>query len=143
MRLRPAGGRTVGNPVPEAPAWPGLVLNIGGQGEIAYAIDINNLISPTVDPELFIHSGRFIRAVATALPVRSSVADAVKGNRFPAGDETFRLAVAAEAFRVLKPAGVFRIWSASGGGRLWLPALLTTGFLPATLGPGYAEGVRP
>ena len=93
MRLRPGGGRTVGNPVPEAPAWPGLVLNIGGQGEIAYAIDINNLISPTVDPELFIHSGRFIRADATALPVRSSVADAVKGNRFPAGDETFRLAV--------------------------------------------------
>jgi hypothetical protein len=129
--------------VPEVPSWPGLVLNIGGQGEIAYAVDINNLISPTVDPELFIHSGRFIRADVTALPVRSAVAEAVKGNRFPAGDEAFRLAVAAEAFRVLRPAGVFRIWSVSGGGRLWLPALLTAGFSPATLGAGYAEGVRP
>lgn len=129
--------------MPEVPTWPGLVLNIGGQGEIAYAVDINNLVSPTVDPELFTHSGRFIRADATALPVRGAVADAVKGNRFPAGDETFRLAVAAEAFRVLRPAGVFRIWSASGGGRLWLPALLTAGFSPATLGAGYAEGVRP
>jgi hypothetical protein len=37
---------------------PGLVINIGGQGEIAYAVDINNLVSPTVDPELFIHSGK-------------------------------------------------------------------------------------
>ena len=129
--------------MPEVPAWPGLVVNIGGQGEIAYAVDINNLVSPTVDPELFIHSGRFIRADATALPVRSAVADAVKGNRFPAGDEAFRLAVAAEAVRVLRPGGVFRIWSASGGGRLWLPALLSGGFVPATLGAGYAEGVRP
>lgn len=129
--------------MPEVPAGPGLVLNIGGQGEIAYAVDINNLISPTVDPELFIHSGRFIRADATALPVRSAVADAVKGNRFPAGDDDFRRAVAGEAFRVLRPAGVFRIWSASGGGRLWLPALITAGFSPATLGGGYAEGVRP
>ena len=67
----------------------------------------------------------------------------MKGNRFPAGDATFRLAVAAEAFRVLGPAGVFRIWSASGGGRIWLPALLTAGCSPATLGAGYAEGVRP
>jgi hypothetical protein len=129
--------------VPEVPAWPGLVLNVGGQGEIAYAVDINNLISPTVDPELFIHSGRFILADAIALPVRSAVADAVKGNRFPAGDESFRQTVAAEAFRVLRPAGMFRIWSASGGGRLWLPALVTAGFSPATLGAGYAEGVRP
>jgi len=129
--------------VPEAPGWPRLVLNIGGQGEIAYAVDINNLISPTIDPELFIHSRRFILADASALPVRSAVADAVKGNRFPAGDERFRQTVAAEAFRVLRPAGVFRIWSASGGGRLWLPALVTTGFSPATLGAGYAEGVRP
>lgn len=128
----------------EVAAWPtGLVLNIGGQGEITYAVDINNLVTPTVDPELFIHSGRFIQADATALPVRSAVADTVKGNRFPAGNETFRQAVAAEAFRVLKSAGVFRIWSASGGGRLWLPALVTAGFLPASLGAGYAEGVRP
>ena len=65
--------------MPEVPAWPGLVLNIGGQGEIAYAVDVNNLVSPTVDPELYIHSGRFIRADATALPVRSAVADTVKG----------------------------------------------------------------
>jgi hypothetical protein len=129
--------------VPDVPVWPGLVLNIGGQGEIAYAVDINNLVSPTVDPELFIHSGRFIQADASALPVRSAVADAVKGNRFPAGDDAFRRAVAAEAFRVLRPAGVFRIWSATGGGRLWLPALVTAGFSPATLGPGYAGGVRP
>ncbi|MGH8991192.1 MAG: hypothetical protein ACRDZ7_06665 [Acidimicrobiia bacterium] len=129
--------------MPEVPAWPGLVLNIGGQGEIAYAVDINNLVTPTVDPELFIHSGRFIRADATALPVRAAVADAVKGNRFPVGDTAFRLAVAAEAFRVLRPGGVFRIWSATGGGRLWLPALLTSGFSPATLGAGYAEGMRP
>src|SRR5438874_1959072 len=32
---------------------------------------------------------------------------------------------------------------ASGGGRIWLPALLAAGFSPATLGAGYAEGVRP
>lgn len=122
---------------------PGLVLNIGGQGELAYAVDINNLVTPTVDPESFIHSGRFILADATALPVRSAIADAVKGNRFPAGNDGFRLAVAGEAFRVLRPGGVFRIWSSSGGGRLWLPALVAAGFSPATLGAGYAEGVRP
>ena|SRR5438105_7076954 len=125
------------------PEHPGLVLNIGGQGELVYAVDINNLISPTVDPESFIHSGRFILADATALPIRSSIAEAVKGNRFPVGDDIFRSAVSAEALRVLKPAGVFRIWSTSGGGRLWLPALLAAGFSPATLGAGYAEGVRP
>jgi|SRR5581483_6421027 len=122
---------------------PGLVLNIGGQGEVAYAVDINNLVSPTVDPELFIHSGRFLLANATALPVRGGIADAVKGNRFPAGDASFRLAVAAEALRVLRPGGSFRIWSVSGGGRAWLPALLAAGFSPATLAAGYAEGVRP
>jgi hypothetical protein len=135
----PSGDRSL----PGLPGQPALVLNLGGQGEAAYAIDINNLVSPTVDPDLFIHSGRFILADAKALPVRSAVADNVKGNRFPVGNEDFRLAVAVEAFRVLIPAGVFRIWSTSGGGRLWLPSLLTAGFRPATLEAGYAEGVIP
>ena len=71
MSRRPPGSRAVDASVPDVPAWPGLVLNIGGQGEIAYAVDINNLVSPTVDPELFMHSGRFIQADATALPVRA------------------------------------------------------------------------
>jgi hypothetical protein len=128
--------------VPHDPG-PGLVLNIGGQGEIAYAIDINNLISVNAPEASFIYSGRFIKADASALPVRTAVADAVKGNRFPAGDDAFRMAVAAEAFRVIRPGGLFRIWSASGGGRLWHPVLHMVGFSGGNLGVDYAEGVKP
>jgi ubiquinone/menaquinone biosynthesis C-methylase UbiE len=98
------------------------VLNIGGQGEVAYAIDVNNLISPTMDPAQFIRPGRFILGDAAALPVRAGVADEVTGNRSPAGDDDFRGAVAAEALRVLRPGGRFHIWSVSGGGHIWLPA---------------------
>jgi hypothetical protein len=121
---------------------PGSCSTSAAQGEVAYAIDVNNLISPTMDPAQFIRPGRFILADAAALPVREDVADEVTGNRFPAGDDAFRGAVAVEALRVLRPGGRFRIWSVSGGGHIWLPALAEAGFLSSTLEAGYAQGVK-
>ena len=124
------------------PGGPGLVLNIGGQGEVAYAIDVNSLISPTMEPVRFIRPGRFILGDATALPVRDGVADEVTGNRFPVGDDAFRADVAGEAFRVLRAGGRFRIWSITGAGRIWLPALTAVGFDSTTLEGGHALGVK-
>jgi ubiquinone/menaquinone biosynthesis C-methylase UbiE len=121
---------------------PGLVLNIGGQGEVVYAIDVNSLMSPTMEPARFIRPGRFILGDATALPVRDAVADEVIGNRFPTGDGAFRSDVAAEASRVVRAGGRFRIWSISGGGRIWLPALSGAGFTAVTLEGGIAKGVK-
>jgi hypothetical protein len=65
------------------PGGPALVINIGGQGEVAYAIDVNSLIEPSMPPKRFIRPGWFIQGDATALPVRSGIADDVTGNRFP------------------------------------------------------------
>jgi hypothetical protein len=122
----------------------GRVLNIGGEGEMAYAIDVNNLIEPSMPPTRFVRRGWFIQGDATALPVRSGVADEVTGNRFPAGnDEDWRQEVAAEAFRVLVPGGRFRIWSVAGGGAVWLSSLSVVGFAGVTLEAGYAWGVKP
>ncbi|HEY0397477.1 MAG TPA: hypothetical protein VGF00_03775, partial [Acidimicrobiia bacterium] len=64
------------------PPAPGLIINVGGQGEIAFAIDVNSLIEPTMPPRRFIRVGWFVQGDATALPVRSGVADEVTGNRF-------------------------------------------------------------
>lgn len=121
---------------------PRLVLNLGGQGEVGYAIDVNNLMSPTMNPAQFIRPGQFILGDAEALPVRTGVADEVTANRFPAGDDAFRNGVAAEALRVLRPGGWFRIWSVTGGGHVWVPALVGAGFVSSTLEAGYAQGVK-
>jgi hypothetical protein len=121
-----------------------LIINVGGQAEVALAIDVNSLIEPTMPPRRFIRPGWFIQGDATALPVRSDVVDEVTANRFPAGsDAGWRQEVAREAFRVLTPrGGRFRIFSVSGGGAIWIPALSAVGFEDATLKRGYARGVK-
>jgi hypothetical protein len=125
------------------PGGPGIVLNVGGQGEVVYAIDINNLISPTIPPARWIRPGRFIQADATALPIRADAALAVVANRFPAGDPAWRDTVAAEALRVLVTGGGFRIWSVTGGGFLWLSHLEAAGFSAVTMERGHATGAKP
>jgi len=76
-------------------------------------------------------------------PVRRDVAVEVVANRFPAGDSTWRDAVAVQALRVLVPGGAFRVWSVTGGGFLWLAHLEAAGFSAVTMERGHATGVKP
>lgn len=122
---------------------PSLILNLGGEGELVGAVDINNLVVPMHRPATWIRPGHFIQGDMTALPVRSGVAFEVQGNKLPMMSDGDRVLVVAEAIRVLRPRCTVRLWASSGGGDPWVNPLDAAGFLDVTIEGLYAIGVAP
>jgi hypothetical protein len=122
---------------------PSLILNLGGEGELVGAVDINNLVVPMRRPATWIRPGHFIQGDMTALPVRSDVAFEVQGNKLPMMSDGDRALVASEARRVLRPGGRVRLWASSGGGDPWVNPLEADGFTEVTIEGLYAIGVAP
>lgn len=122
---------------------PSLILNLGGEGELAGAVDINNLVVPMRRPSTWIRAGRFIQGDMTALPVRAGVAFEVRGNKLPMMSDHDRSLVVSEARRVLRSGGTARLWASSGGGDPWVAPLAASGFVTVTIEGLYAIGVAP
>jgi len=120
-----------------------VVLNLGGESEVADAIDINSLVFPLREPGRWIRPGRFIQADMSALPIRAGVALEVMGRRLPMMSAQDRVAMVGESRRVLTTGGRIRLHATSGGGSLWLSFIEDAGFLGCSLISGYAVGTRP
>jgi hypothetical protein len=121
----------------------GIVLNLGGEGELVGAIDVNSLDFPLRSEEHFVIPGQFVQGRIEALPIRSNAALSAVGTRLPMQTAEDRARTAAEALRVLVPGGIVRLHASSGGGLLWVPILIEAGAMSVTIEGIYAVGVKP
>ena len=120
-----------------------IVLNLGGEGELPDAIDLNSLQATRRRPYSFVAPGSFIQGDFRSLPIRDNAVDEVVARhiplRIPDEDD---VKVAGEAFRVLKPGGTARLAPTFPAERL-MRALTLTGFTDVRISQGFACGERP
>lgn len=119
-----------------------LILNIGGEGEVPGAINVNTfefLIRPYA---AIIRRGPFIGGDFTNLPIKDETIDLVVGNMLALrGDMAAR--AMAEAFRVLVGGGSVRAYAASGGAMVLLEPMQRAGFAMVGIAGLHAIGVKP
>jgi ubiquinone/menaquinone biosynthesis C-methylase UbiE len=119
-----------------------IVLNLGGEGEVAGAIDLNSLESTRRRPRSFVAAGSFIQGDFRRLPIRDGAVDEVIAShiplRIPDGDD---VTVAREAFRVLKPGGTTRMAPTFPAEGL-TSALKLAGFMDVRINQGFACGEK-
>lgn len=119
-----------------------LILNIGGEGEVPGAINVNTFHALRRPYGEIITQGPFIGGDFMRLPIRSASVDLVVGNMLPLvgsmADDVLR-----EAFRVLKSDRSFRAFASSGGGVILLAPAKAAGFASVSLAGGFATGVKP
>jgi hypothetical protein len=119
-----------------------VVLNLGGEGEVPDAIDVNSLGAPRRGPETFVRPGAFIRADFRALPIRPDSVDAIVGRHIPLFfHDRDDVAVAREAYTVLVRGGTVRLLPTVPANRL-LPSLAAAGFANVRLEGGFAVGEK-
>ncbi len=115
-----------------------LILNLGGEGELPGAINVN---LATVS-----RSGRAIPELVVAdlrqMPIASGSVDQIVCNKCPC-QGAFRFQLAAEAARVLKSGGSIAIWSVTRGGETWLAPLKAAGFINVREQNGRALAEKP
>ncbi|WP_437513779.1 toxin TcdB middle/N-terminal domain-containing protein [Sorangium sp. So ce1099] len=119
-----------------------LVLNLGGEGEVPGAINLNNLDALIRDISIIKQQGEIVQGDMTNLPFRDQVFDEVIGNRLPSGGSAFSQSVANEAFRVLAVGGTVNVNSITMGQNGWLPFLTQAGFSNVRRSGPYATGER-
>jgi hypothetical protein len=120
-----------------------IVLNLGGEGEIFGAVNLNLLATNLRSLPLILASGPVVLANFTwPWPIGSDIIDEVVGNRLPMLMQ-YRLHLCSEAFRVLRPGGSVRLFETSAGAEILLPHLNASGFSHVRVAGGFAEGVKP
>lgn len=117
------------------------VLNLGGEGEVAGALNVNSMIA-TRRNESSVKSHPLVMGDIQQLPFKDDAFEAVVGNDVPFQHGEFPEAVAREAYRVLKSGGRIRIVSRSGGATGWLGYLERAGFHSVGIEGGYAVGAK-
>jgi Methyltransferase domain len=120
-----------------------LVVNIGGEGEVPGAVNVNSPVFPLRRLEEIRRAGPLIQGDFTRLPLRSRTVDEVVGNRLPFLHGWVARRMCEEAFRVLKKGGAVRLETTLGGGRVLVPYLEVAGFIGVRLVANHAVGVRP
>ncbi|MBC8141470.1 MAG: methyltransferase domain-containing protein [Armatimonadetes bacterium] len=121
-----------------------VVLNFGGEGEIADAINVNNFTQ-------VLRSGTFpkpgdtvLRADFRQVPLPDASVDVIVGNRLPwSATDEWAGAICREAFRLLKAGGVVRLFASTGGATSCLDWLRQAGFVEVETRERYAQGVKP
>lgn len=122
---------------------PPNILNLGGEGEMATAWNINDesllLKGPKWDPAW----GPLVKAKYERLPNRSGCIDEIVGNRLPGQADPILQTMTNEAYRTLKPGGRIRLWSTSAPGEFWVDYLKKAGFIDVRVERGAAIGTKP
>jgi RHS repeat-associated protein len=120
-----------------------LTLNLGGEGEVAGAINLNTLIAPLRSPESIRESGLLVVGSMERIPFADEVFDRVVGNKMPFMHGEFPQNVANEAYRVLRPGGTVQLAASNVGGTAWVPYLERARFMEIQVQGRHAMGVRP
>jgi len=124
------------------PSASGRILNLGGEGEVPGAINVNRLEANLRSLERILAQGPLVKGDVLQLPFKNNVFSQRIGNRLPYSPE-FAEAAAKQAFAAAEPGGVIRVFSSSGGGTVWLDSLKRAGFRDVRVERGYAVGVKP
>src|SRR3954468_24654045 len=118
------------------------ILNLGGEGEVTGAINMNSMVATLRNPA-------WIRAHATPLveadmlqpfPFNPESIDEVVGNRLPAFSPVERANIAAQSLLVLKRGGMIRIDNSLSGGT---QTLTDAGFDAVSAQGRYLIGLKP
>jgi Methyltransferase domain len=120
-----------------------VVINIGGEGEVQGAINVNSLVAPLRREHEIRKAGPLVQADFTQLPIRSGAVDEIVGNRLPFLHGEVARRMCEEAFRVLRPGGVARFEASTGGGAVLVEYLRGAGFRDVRVEVNHALGVRP
>lgn len=118
-----------------------VIVNIGGEGEVPGAIDVNDLSALRRRKEVVLR-GRIIVGSFMNLPIRDASVDFIVGNHVPLLGQ-MRLYAMQEAFRVLRRRADIRIHASAGGGIAMLEPLAEAGFHRIELAGTYALAVKP
>ena len=118
------------------------VLNIGGEGEVPGAINLNSLIAPLRGIDEIVARGPLVKGDFLQLPFKSGAFSEVVGTRLPFMHGQFAEQTAAEAFRVLAPGGRVSLSASQGGSAVWTDYLKQAGFEVQVVGR-QVTGVRP
>lgn len=116
-----------------------VVLNIGGEGEVPGAINVNSFVALRRPLAEIIRRGLVIGGDFTRLPIRDNLIDVVVGNHIPLLGET-GVAAMREAYRVLRPGGTIRAHASAGG---LLGPMRDAGLTDVALLGNYAMGRKP
>ena len=121
-----------------------IVLNLGGEGEVLGAINLNLLVTLLRPIETVIASGPVVRADLTKpWPIGDVRVQHVVGNRLPMMLTQHRTYVAKEAYRVLRSGGTFEAFESSAGGTVLVGPLKEAGFDDVRLRGVFATGRKP
>ncbi|MFB9834380.1 DUF6531 domain-containing protein [Actinoallomurus acaciae] len=119
-----------------------LVLNLGGEGEVAGAINLNTLIAPLRSETSIRDTGLLVVGSMERIPFADGVFDRVVGNKMPFMHGDFPQNVADESFRVLRPGGTVQLGASNVGGAAWVPYLERANFADIQVQGRHAIGVR-
>lgn len=120
---------------------PWRILNLGGEGEVPSAINLNDLSAPLRPISRILAGGSLVQAdMLQPFPFTSDSIDQVVAHRIPAFDTTQRRAIAREVLRVLKPGGAVMIDRSMPG---WPLALRAVGFMKVRSDRAYTLGNKP
>jgi RHS repeat-associated protein len=120
-----------------------LVLNLGGEGEVAGAINLNTLIAPLRSEAAIRESGILVIGSMEKIPFADGIFDRVVGNKMPFMHGDFPQTVANESYRVLHPGGTVQLGASNVGGTHWVPYLERANFTDIHVQGRHAIGVRP
>ena len=131
------------DPIGLAPYKNAPTLNLGGEGEVPGAVNLNTLVAPIRSIESIRAGGPLVQGSMDAIPFGGETFGRVVGNRMPFQGGDFAQNVANEAYRVLSPGGTVELAASNGGGAPWLQYLQRAGFEDVHLQGGRAIGIRP
>lgn len=119
-----------------------VIVNIGGEGEVVGAINVNNFIllrRPLVE---IAARGPVIGGDFTRMPIANDCIDLIVGNMLPFFLDAANRAIR-EAYRVLRPGGDVRCSASTGGGAILLEPMQQAGFIDVGLLGNHATGRKP
>ncbi len=131
-----------GSSSPEG-VWAPTVVNLGGEGEVPGALDLNTFNPDTLRSPLpkiqARNPGKQIQGDMNHMPFADGSVDQLVGQKVPS---PLINTLPAEALRVLKPGGTLKIYSQSGGPEVWVDPMTAAGFENVHVEQGFAVGVR-
>jgi len=130
------------------------VINLGGEGELAGAINLNLMSKDMMTNTRFGDSATLvIQSSAHQMAIGTSSVDLVVANRFPiqydevviheSGSRAPISDLAGEIVRILKPGGVLRFNCSSCDEASLIDALMTAGLANVSVENRTIRGVRP
>ncbi len=120
-----------------------VVINIGGEGEVPGAINMNSLVARLRRTHEIRKAGPLVQGDFTRLPIRSGVVDEIIGNRLPFLHGEVARRMCEEALRVLRRGGMAKLEASTGGGAVLVEYLLAAGFRDVRVEVNHAVGVKP